>query len=316
MRWLDRLRGNPLPWLLESENPSVRYRALRDLLDRPLDDPDVQGALEAIPASPPVAELVAAQHRDGYWTKRDYYLPRHSGTFWTLIVLADLGLTAEHERIRQACDYMFTFQRDHGAFRRRRRIRGKGIVWDPRAELCTQARIVRFLIQFGYGQDPRLRAAVDWIVSNQLSDGMWDCGGGQRPGCLRATLDVLSVASVYPTLAAHPAIARAAAVVAGLLMEPGMARYHVGLDWTTLQYPYFDYSLLSALDTLARLGYTVEHPKIAAAAEFLLTRQLSDGAWPVDHIPRDPPFDVGQPGEPNKWLTLDAMRVIKHLDGW
>jgi len=126
-------------------------------------------------------------------------------------------------------------------------------------------------------------------------------------------LDVLSVAAVDPTLAAHPGIAGAAAVVAGLLMERGMSRYHVGLDWTTLQYPYFDYSLLSALDSLSRLGYTVEQPKIAAAAEYLVSRQLPDGTWPVDHVPRHPPFDVGPPGEPNKWLTLDAMRVIKHL---
>ena len=111
--------------------------------------------------------------------------------------------------------------------------------------------------------------------------------------------------------AAHPAIARGAAAVCDLLMKRGMSKYHVGIPWTTLQYPYFDYSLVSTLDALARLGYTPEHPKIVAALDYLLSRQLSDGSWPLDHVPHRPPFDVGRVGEPNKWLTLDVLRVFK-----
>ena len=93
MKWLDALRGDPIPWLLEPENPSVRYWTLVDLLDRPADDPEALGARAAIPTFPPVAQLLAAQKRDGLWVKRDYYLPKYNGTFWVLSVLADLGLT-------------------------------------------------------------------------------------------------------------------------------------------------------------------------------------------------------------------------------
>ena len=71
-----------------------------------------------------MAGIVAEQHRDGFWSKRDYYLPKYSGTFWTLTVLADLGLTADYEQIRRACEFMFDFQRDNGAFCRRRRVSG------------------------------------------------------------------------------------------------------------------------------------------------------------------------------------------------
>ena len=55
--------------------------------------------------------------------------------------------------------------------------------------------------------------------------------------------------------------------------------------------------------------------KIAAALEYLRSRQLPDGTWPLDQSPRPLPFDVGQPGQPNKWVTLDALRVIKLLHG-
>lgn len=39
--WLQALNGDPLPWLLEDGNPAVRQMALRLLLDRPADDPEL-----------------------------------------------------------------------------------------------------------------------------------------------------------------------------------------------------------------------------------------------------------------------------------
>lgn len=313
---MDRLQADPLPWLLETDNPPVRYWALRDLCDRPAADPEVRATRAAIPTWPSVAELLAAQKRDGYWVKRNYYLPRTRGTFWVLSVLGDLGLTAEDEHIQRGCDFMFTHQRENGAFCRRQRVSGQGMVWQDQPGSCTHARIVRFLIQFGYGDDARVRKAVDWLLATQRDDGMWLCRQADRYGCLRATIDVLRVAVLDPDTAAHAGIARAAAAVCDLLMEPRMSRYHVGEAWGTwegLKYPYFGFSLISALDVLARLGYTLQQPKVAAAAEYLLSRQLPDGTWSLDQSWRHPPIDFGQPGQPNKWLTLDALRVIKLL---
>jgi hypothetical protein len=310
--WKHTLKADPTDWLLELENPSVRCWALVDILDHPVDDSEVRKARAAIPTWPPVTELLAGQKPDGYWVKRDYYLPKSYSTFCVLSVLADLGLTAEDKHVRRGCEFMFAHQRESGAFCRRRRIPGKGIVWEDRNDACTHARIVRFLIQFGYAGDPRTRAAMDWLLANQRDDGMWLCDRPGR-GCLRATLDALRAAVLDPQAAAHPAIPRAAAIVSDLLMEPRMGRYHVDDMWEILEYPYFGYGVIPALDALARLGYTLGYPKIATAMAFLLSQQLSDGTWPLDHSPHRPPLDFGVPGKPNKWLTLDALRVIKLL---
>lgn len=315
--WKHKLKADPTEWLLEEANSPVRYGTLIDILNRPSDDREVRAAQAAISTYPPVAELLATQEPDGYWGKRDYYLPRTGrGTFWVLSVLGDLGLTVENEYVRRACDFMFTHQRENGAFCRRRRISGQGIVWQEHTEPCTHARIVRFLIQFGYGKSPRVREAIDWLISSQRDDGMWLCRSEGRRGCLRATLDVLRIAALDNQMSAQPGIAQAANAVRDLLMKPRMSRYHVGDKWATwerLKYPYFGFSVISALDTLARLGYTPEEPKIATAAEYLLSRQLPDGTWPMDESWSRPPIEFGQPNEPNKWLTLDAMRVVKLL---
>ena len=301
-KWKSALRADPTDWLLEPNNPSVRYWTLVDILDRPADD----------------REVLAAQKQDGYWVQRDYYLPKAYGTFWVLSVLADLGLTAKpglvagDERVRQGCEFMFTFQHRNGAFGRRCRVAGQGIVWRAKDAPCTHARTVRFLIQFGYADDPRVRKALERLLATQRDDGMWLCDRRGR-GCLRATLDVLRAAVLAPQVAAQPAISRAAAIVCDLLMEPKMGHYHVDDQWTVLEYPYFGYGVIPALDALAWLGYALERPKIAAAMEYLLSRQLPDGTWPLDRSPRFPPLDFGAPGGPNKWLTLDALRVIKQM---
>jgi hypothetical protein len=315
MTWRDLLSDDPVPWLLEAEDPAVRYWTLRDLLDRPSDDMAVREAWIAIADSSPALDLLAAQKQDGYWVKRDYYLPKHSGTLWVLIVLADLGLTAEIEGVRRGCEFLFTFQREHGGFCRRRRVQGRGIVWDEQGSPCTHARIVRLLLQFGYGDDPRTRAALARLLDTQRDDGMWHCRRGDRLGCLRATLDMLRAAVLDPEVAAQPSIARGAETVCGLLMERRMGRFHVPDLWTALEYPYFGYSVLGALDALGRLGYSRERPKVAAALDFVASRQRPDGTWPLDGTPRRPPFDVGEPGQPSKWLTLDALRVVKRFYG-
>ena len=37
--WLRMLKDDPLPWLLEEDNPAVRHLAFRQLLDQPEDAP-------------------------------------------------------------------------------------------------------------------------------------------------------------------------------------------------------------------------------------------------------------------------------------
>jgi hypothetical protein len=153
-----------------------------------------------------------------------------------------------------------------------------------------------------------------WLHSTQRADAMWLCARPGRHGCLRATLDYLRAAVLDPVAVGHPATARAAAVVADLLMQPGMGRYHVGDLWTVLEYPYVGYGVIPALDALVRLGYTAAHPRVAAAVEYLLSRQFPSGAWPLDQVPRRPALDFGRPGQPSKWLTLDALRMLRRLE--
>ena len=61
--WKDQLNADPLPWLMEPDevNPAIRYFALRDLLDRPADDPELVAAQADVMHSGPVPAILDAQ---------------------------------------------------------------------------------------------------------------------------------------------------------------------------------------------------------------------------------------------------------------
>ena len=69
MSWKNQLRNDSVPWLLESEDPGVRYLALRDQLDLPPDDKKVKSARKAAHKEGPIAQVLAEMNEEGYWVK-------------------------------------------------------------------------------------------------------------------------------------------------------------------------------------------------------------------------------------------------------
>jgi len=66
--WKSALRADPIPWLLDSACPPIRYRVLTELLERDRDDPDVQQARgETFNEYRPALQLARKQKKDGSW---------------------------------------------------------------------------------------------------------------------------------------------------------------------------------------------------------------------------------------------------------
>jgi len=94
-----------LAWLLDKEQPSVRYYALKELLNKSDSDPDVKEAHAQITERGWASSILREQLPDGYWVSdRSLYHPKYSATNWKLIVLADLGLTAKDPGVRKTCE--------------------------------------------------------------------------------------------------------------------------------------------------------------------------------------------------------------------
>ena len=177
------------------------------------------------------------------------------------------------------------------------------------------------LIRFGYADDPRVRAAVDWLVHAQKDDGGWHCFPSEV-----GTLDCWESLAAF---AALPSSARSAAVHAAIergaefYLERGLLRESDGSTnppWQRIHYPnHYYYDFLVGLDLLSALGYA-EDPRIRPALDLLEERRNPDGTWNLqavhpDLLPDDPyhprtpvyPVLLEHVGRPSRWATLRRL---------
>jgi hypothetical protein len=103
--WKSVLKADSTDWLLETDNPSVRYFTLSQILDKPPNDSEVSAAKEAIMRVGVVPKILAKQNSDGNWESPEkFYTAKYKGTVWQLLILSELGVDPKDERIRKACE--------------------------------------------------------------------------------------------------------------------------------------------------------------------------------------------------------------------
>ena len=86
--------------------------------------------------------------------------------------------------------------------------------------------------------------------------------------------------------------------------------------WLEFAFPtWWHYDVLRALDHFRATGNKPD-PRVAEAVELVRAKQLPDGRWPLDHTHPGAvhfPIEDGV-GEPSRWNTLRALRVLAWYD--
>lgn len=299
----SRLNGDPLPWLLEPENPSVRYWALTDLLDRPASDPDVQAARAAIAHQALTRQLFALQHPEGYWGADETRPYTAEGAVAALTLLHMLGVPPD-ERTAAGCNSFLNFcQHGSGGFSMTRKLRS-GIF--P----CTTGQHLPFLVYFGLGDDARVRAAFAFLSEDMATDDALDCARYQHRACRWGAIAALNGLAVLPAAMRSAQSQRVVKRLADALLDGPYDFQGEHKRWLTFGVPRA-WDLLSALTALAAHGYAHDQ-RLAPLLELVLKGQDSQGRWLCGSASRTWP--VERRNQPSKWITLDALRVLKQMD--
>lgn len=84
-------------------------------------------------------------------------------------------------------------------------------------------------------------------------------------------------------------------------------------SWLRFGFPRFFYDVLRGLDVVTRLGYARDE-RIDDALELLLQKQGPDGRWLLEQtLSGRMQTNLEQKGKPSKWITLNALRVLKRV---
>ena len=339
--WRNLLKGDATSWLLERDvdNPGVRYFALTDLLDRLVNDHEVAGARRAVMETGPVPVILAQQHPDGYWVKAGAgYAPKYRGTVWSLILLAQLGADGGDPRVRKAGEYPLTHAlAPNGGF---------SVNGSPSAcILCLGGNLGAALLDLGFLGDERLERALDWLARAITGQGFalaeeqgallryyrsgtcgpgFACSANNRLPCAWGAVKAMLAFSKMPASARTPAIK--AAIEAGVEFlfsrDPAMADYPAGWSskpsrsWFTFGFPVFYVTdVLQNLEAVAGLGFGSDL-RLKPAIELLLSKQDAHGRWKMEYTYNGKTWvDIETKGQPSKWVTLRALRLLKRIGG-
>jgi hypothetical protein len=301
-KWQKLLKGDPLPWLLEPENPSVRYWTLTNILGLPASDPGVQETRAAIAQQPLVKELFALQHPEGHWG--DQTKPHTaSGAVAALSLLYMLGVLP-NEHTAAGCDSFLKFcQHESGGFSMIRKLRS-GIF--P----CTTGQHLPFLVYFGLEDDPRVRSAFAFLVTEFSTQDALDCGRYQHRDCLWGAIAALNGLAALPQDLITEQSRQVIEHLADALLDAPFDFAGEHKRWLTFGAPRA-WDLLSAVKALSAHGYATD-PRFAPLLQRILDRQDDQGRWICGSTSLTWPIE--KRNRPSKWVTLDVLWVLKSVE--
>lgn len=301
-------------WLLASDNPSVRYRTLVELMDRGGSEEALE-AKKAILESKPVRKLMEAMHPDGYWLQKNYK-GRITGdgveygsfgtTHFCLSYCAELGLDRSQPFIEKAASRYLGLQKEDGDW------------WEHIS--CLYGYNIRTFVMLGYRDDKRVQKAIDLMLCTKRPDGGYLCdmhekGKGKPPkSCIRGSAKALLAFSALPEYWEHE---RCLKLADYFLNRNGIYRnsdpkVFACRDMEGDSFPIiWGTNVWEILYALSRMGYGKDE-RLREAWRVMESRKDADGRYLLNQTPGQCPWKVGKAGEPNQWITLYCMLAEKY----
>lgn len=329
--WKSFLESDPTDWLLEPDNPSVRYFTLTEILDEPTDSKDVVKTRLDIMNSGPVPEILKLQNPDGYWDEpKKFYTAKYQGTVWQLMILAELGADGMNPQIRGACEFILqrSQEKESGGFSTYASEKTGGGL--PGYVIpCLTGNMVWSLVRLGYPEDERVKGGIDWINKYQRFD------DGDEPGPSGWPYDRFNMCWGKHTchLGAVKSLKALAEIPVRLQSDASIRTMNLGAEYFLKHHIYkksHDYSSVSKPGWL-RLGFPLMYQsdileilliltqmnccdqRMQDAIDIVVSKQDGQSRWNLENTFNGKyPVNIEKKGKPSKWITLNALRVLKN----
>ena len=316
-----------IDWLLEGP-PWVEYGTRLDLLHQAGDAPAVRSARGCVAAHGSIRGIIEVLSK---WPGPPLKSHKSAGhPLHLLSFLADVGLGVGDPGVEPILSRVLAHQAPEGPFQVLANINprygGTGEdqwVW----MLCDAPLVLCSLVKLGFRDDPRVRGAVEYLVSLGRENG-WPCGvcpdlgkfrgpGRRADPCPYATLLTLKLLAQLPEMHSSSA-AHAGAESLLTLWEQRRERrpylFAMGSGFEKLKAPLIWYDILHVTDVLSRFGWLREDSRLRQMASSVASKADEEGRFIAESVWLHwKGWDFGQKREPSRWLTLVAQRMLARV---
>lgn len=327
-----------IDWLLEDDNPSVRYLTLLNILEKSEHDTDVAAAKKRLMEQGPIAQILKHQNPDGSFITpkiidtygearaKTGYQPRAKATTWQALFLAQIGADPNDERIKRLGNFILNanYNTDQKVFSI---ILPTG--WSG-APPCFVSNMIWALSRLGFYEDERVQNSISWLLKHQRFDdgdfktpNQWPYKGrGDRcfgahscySGCIKALRAMTIIPDKERTREVNEFIQKAIDFV---LLHQLYKKSHgkskpIRKEYELLTFPLIYYEdILGVLEIL--LHFKTRDNAIDNAIELVLSKRIGNDRWPLEKVISSSStyLRVGELGKVNKWITYRVLMVLK-----
>ncbi len=307
--------------LLHSEEPSIRYKILINVLDRKKESSEIRELRTKIKESPRVKSLLSQRDKEGKIPFRPY--AKWYGAHWVLTDLAEMGYPPGDESLyplrEQVYDWLFSQEHE----KKIKSINGR-----VRRCASQEGNALYYLLSLGLA-DARTDELAERLAKWQWVDGGWNCDKNPKAvnsSFMESLIPLRGLALHFRTtgkISSEEAVKHATEI---FLKRNCYKRQKDGRtiknDFVNLHYPcYWHYDILFGLKVLAEAGFVCDE-RCKDALDLLESKRLSTGGFPAEkkyyRVTRDRVsgrslVDWGGASKKrmNEFITADALYVLK-----
>jgi hypothetical protein len=337
-------------WLLEEDNPPVRYLTLRHLLRKPETDPELTQAKSRLMQYK--VTLGILQHGDRFWGDDDKAYEKYTGMYWQVIFLGQFLADGKDPRIAAGIstilgqrEWMLRLPIKNGAH-------------------CLTANVLAALTRLGYGEHPVVQREREALAQRVAHDGGIDCGVmgySLLPYCYMAQPKLLLCFSQVLPESRTSAMRSAIKLLVSRLLEHEVFVYVPGNQtgwqkvlarspgrnglppgqtvkgwvsdqkdafvlqrglgdprpkqgWLKFGFPlHYNSDVLEAMYAVAESG-TCMCAALERPLQVIESKMTPEGKWVMENSLNGKMWvDVETLGKPSKWLTYYALRMLSHF---
>lgn len=340
------IKDDVIHWLLEDDNPPIRYLTLTKLLNHTETDSEVRHTRARFMEYNVTQGIL--RHSREFWESDDRAYWKYTGKYWQLIFLGQFMADGKDPRIAEGT---------HDILKKRKWVMKSG-------GQCLTASLLTALRRLGYGGHPVVTEETEALAKRIVTDRGIKCSAmvcSLLPHCYMAVPKILLLFAEIPAHKRSANITLAIALLVKTLLEneiyvyvpstrkewrkildkaPKRADLPEGetvknwiikqkaafLDshgagariakpgWVNFGFPlHYNSDILEAMYAMALLE-TPMTPQLKRPLEIIRDKMTPDGRWLMENSLNGKMWvDVEEKGKPSKWITYFALFVQNHF---